>query len=212
MASLYWSHQQTGRKTKTYRGRDLLGKPIEKGREVALYLFCPTSFLSCWAPAGATNPEQSECREPPRHTRTMKALNLILTCLNLTLLPPAGNRPKQGLAQSHLKLNCCKASSADGRDLQQFFRPERTSRPQSLTCLMKAAAENSCWEKAPLSNLEWGQEKSKISVSSPWLRRMRLFTIWQTSFSFFPLNKISQLSLPLKFTLLDSMSPRQPSL
>lgn len=47
--------------------------------------------------------------------RIVKAQSLILTCLNSILLHPTMKMPKQGHAQSQLKLNCCKESSAEGK-------------------------------------------------------------------------------------------------
>lgn len=86
---------------------------------------CSASPVSCLAGLQLELPTQSNqsagSLQGTTAIRIMKAQNLILTCLNSILLPPTMKMPKQCHAQSQLKLNCCKASSAVGKWFSVFW-------------------------------------------------------------------------------------------
>lgn len=86
---------------------------------------CSASPVSCPAGLQLELPTQSnQSRGSLQGTtaiRIMKAQNLILTCLNSVLLPAILKMPKQGHAQSQLNVNCCKASSTEGKWFSAFF-------------------------------------------------------------------------------------------
>lgn len=132
--------------------------------------------------------------------RVKKAQNLILTSLNLILLPLALKMPKRSYAQSHWI--AARKGLLRENGFKTFFTPERTSSPPSLICMTNTAAENSCWEKAPPSKLAVRYQQAKtgprsVSLVLDW-EEWGVFSIQQTTSSFSPHNKISQLRLPLK--------------
>lgn len=142
----------------------------------------------------------------------MKEQKLILTCLNLILLPLLWTCLSKVMPKVSWNWIAARKGLLRGNGSKIFFTPERTSSPPRLVCMTNAAAENSYWEKAPPSKLAVRYQQARagprsVSLVSDW-EEWGVFTIWPTTSSFSPHNKISQLRLPLKSVFIRLHFPK----